>query len=444
MYPHPQPMNYGNNNYFYPPQQTQQQLPVYPQTPQRPQQQTQQQPMSVKVRYKDLIRRFTVPYSCTLDEFYQHLSKSFQMEIKSSTHLVNYKDNEDDMIVTTSEEEWLDAKNSFSTPCMQVSLKEKAPIQKPKDLLKLVAKENQPSTVNTAVTKETQPPLTSSPKQVSPKKVEQVPIVAQQQKQPESTLPTNTQTNPISNVQLSNPIQQTATVMNDSAFTGFVALNTSQQATPYSARFASDVNLPDNSAVYVNQQVTKIWKVVNPGSVTWPSNVQLHCRDSKTLPFEIVSSNVPIAGPNQSVEVSVTFIPRKVGPLKGFFKLCSGDIQFGHTFWLELNVHPIPVAEAPQQQQQTINQVVEQVRDLKIDDIKEFDSDDESDEDETTTTDFEDERFNALKEKYQFQLDVLGNMGMTNQKVLVNILDQNGGDITSTIQEFILLSSKMQ
>src|SRR3989338_595385 len=165
MYPHPQPMNYGNN-YFYPPQQTQQ-PPVYPQIPQRPQQQTPQQPMSVKVRYKDLIRRFTVPYSCTLDEFYQHLSKSFQMEIKSSTHLVNYKDNEDDMIVTTSEEEWLDAKNSFSTPCMQVSLKEKAPIQKPKDLLKLVAKENQPSTINTAVTKETQPPLTYSPKQVS-------------------------------------------------------------------------------------------------------------------------------------------------------------------------------------------------------------------------------------------------------------------------------------
>lgn len=415
MYPHQhqQPMY---NNYGGYPFQQQQQPPVQQQFIQ----QQQQQQISVKVKYRETIRRFTVPSTCALNEFYQHVSKSFQLEINASTHLVQYKDNEDDLIVTTSEEEWTYAKNSFSTPCMQVTLKDKV-VQK-KEVKKEV-------------------PVTLTQKPSSPQKQ---PETVSNQTTQSPKLPTTTQnpiqTQPLPVVTLPQP-SNPATVMEDSL--GFVALNTSQQPSPFVARFSSDVNLPDGSAIYVNQQITKTWKVVNPGSTPWPSNVQLHCRDSKTLPFEIVSSTVPVAAPNQSVEVSVAFIPRKVGPLKGYFKLCSGEIQFGHTFWLDLVVHQLPVAEAPQQQDPTINQTIQQVRDLKIDDIKEFDSDDEDSDDEETSN-FEDERFNALKEKYQFQLDVLSNMGMTNQKTLVNILEQNSGDVSATIQQFILLSSKME
>ncbi|EFC45432.1 PB1 domain-containing protein [Naegleria gruberi] len=394
------------------------------------------QQLSVKVKLNDTIRRFSVPSSCTLIEFYQQVSKAFQLNIDITTHLVQYKDNEDDLIVTTSEDEWNYAKKSFSTPCMQVTLKEKV-IPKKKEQPTQPVKKEIPITTPPTATIQPQPITPQKPS--SPQKQPESPIQPTQPIQPKSSSPQPVLIQPSSVTTQQQPTHPTtATVMEDSM--GFVALNTSQQPTPFVARFSSDVNLPDGSSVYINQEITKTWKIVNPGSTNWPSNVQLHCRDSKALPFQIVSSNVPVASPNQSVDVSVTFIPRKLGPLKGYFKLCSGDIQFGHTFWLDLVVHPLPVAEAPQQQQQSVDQTIQQVRDLKIDDIREFDSDDEDSDEE----DFEDERFNALKEKYQFQLDVLSNMGMTNERALVDILEQNGGDVSQTIQQFILLSSKMQ
>lgn len=93
-------------------------------------------------------------------------------------------------------------------------------------------------------------------------------------------------------------------------------------------RFIADVNIPDNTVVAPGQKFTKTWRVRNNGNTTWqPGFLLSHFQDNALGSVESVP--LPLAAPNETVDVSVTFTaPTVPGTYRSIWKAKNKDGQF--------------------------------------------------------------------------------------------------------------------
>ncbi|KAG2385794.1 hypothetical protein C9374_002943 [Naegleria lovaniensis] len=419
-------------------------------------------PINIKAKYKDSIRRFQ-GINLTLDQLFQILSINFHASITRENSLIKYKDDEGDLITTTNEDEWKEALRHFSSPVLYLEIAEK----------------KQPSSKPSLPQQSTQARPLVQHQQQQPQQPLGLPLGLQQQQPPRSSTPTQQVVRPTSpqkqtptqqtnvlpqqplpvQAQPQQPIQQQVAQQppqNVEQSWNFAAVNTSVDASHWSSKFIRDISFPDGSDVPMNQPVTKTWLIRNTGQNQWPENVCLLCKDENPS-YEIRYSHVPRALPGQDVEASVTFVPKKPGLTKGYFRLASGKEQFGHLCWFELNVLPqqqvppqvqqqplfptLPQQQVPpQQQQQPLPP--QSSNDLSIEGIHDV-SDDEDDMEEST---FDQSRMQALYEKYSLQLDNLKQFAIlkdNNKDELVEILEANNGDWIKAMQEYVMRSSQI-
>ncbi|KAF0978118.1 hypothetical protein FDP41_002633 [Naegleria fowleri] len=455
--------------------------------------------VNIKAKYKDSIRRLPIHSSLTLDQLLQVLSTSFHATITRENSVIKYKDDECDLITTTNEEEWKEAVRNFSSPVLYLEIVEKKVVTKASSTPPVATTTQQPSKPSSVQPQQTPQFSMNLPNQsggsnialMQQKQQPQQPVVTtgssspppqQQQEQKPQTPTQQQQQKPETNVPPQQviqvqPQQQPSTIIppqqqpsqqvpppqpqqpsqNVEHSWSFAAVNTSVDATNWSSKFVRDVNLTDGSSVIVNQPVTKAWALKNTGTTQWPDNICLFCKDENPT-YEILGSQVPRALPGQDVEASVTFIPKKIGNIKGYFRLAAGKSQFGHLCWFELNVMPqVSQQQQPQMQppiQPVVPTIPQQVpppqsqqkqqlpprNDLSIEGIHDV-SDDEEDLEE-----FEQSRMQALYEKYSLQLYNLEQCGILegrNKDELVEILEANNGDWMKAMQECITRSSQI-
>lgn len=112
---------------------------------------------------------------------------------------------------------------------------------------------------------------------------------------------------------------------------------------PPQAKFVCDVSLADNAPVVAGSEVTKVWRVKNPGARAWPEGTKL-VNVGGNLPVKDREQAVDaLAGPGESVNVSlrVPVPPQFVGQGTSYWRLATSEgAQFGHRFWLSLQVSP--------------------------------------------------------------------------------------------------------
>ena len=378
--------------------------------------QTQQPaPIQVKAKYKETIRRFKIDRSTSLDQFLsQTLAKAFDMEnISINDFYLTYVDDEKDQITLTTDLEWTDAKTHFSTPALIVTLCDKTPIKTGQDVLKEIKKAKQGKTVSqpTAITPE-QPIVPQQPTMVPPVQQQQPPVIAQQ--------PLTVQKPPVANQQPQQQLEQSW---------NFTVLNTSQAPTEYAAKLEKDVTYPDRSVVNADTIITKTWKVRNTGNTQWPENIKLVCKDFEPS-FSILSTHIPAAQPNESVDVSVTIkTPSKPFLMRGNFRLSVNGIDVGQLLWFEVDVK--------------VNKPIQQVpvRDLQVADINDVESDSDDEDDG-----LEEARMNGLLQKYAVEIDrmhqLTGLVGDHSKRINVaKILEENNGDFNKAMDSFIVHSS---
>jgi len=107
------------------------------------------------------------------------------------------------------------------------------------------------------------------------------------------------------------------------------------------AEFGQDVNYPDGSIIPSATTITKVWRMKNTGSVTWPEGSKvIFLRGNRELLGEVEEFAVPLAKPGEAVDVSCPIIvPAKAGPYSAYFRLADKErAVFGHRFWVEFDV----------------------------------------------------------------------------------------------------------
>ncbi|KAG0140743.1 hypothetical protein CROQUDRAFT_718497 [Cronartium quercuum f. sp. fusiforme G11] len=105
------------------------------------------------------------------------------------------------------------------------------------------------------------------------------------------------------------------------------------------ARYVSDLNLADGTAVSAGSRFTKIWLVHNSGSVSWPVGTQIAFTGGFSNGAGTAFS-VPSALPNEVVEVAVdSMAPDESGEYCQFWRLMNpSGVKFGDRLWLRLKV----------------------------------------------------------------------------------------------------------
>ena len=105
-----------------------------------------------------------------------------------------------------------------------------------------------------------------------------------------------------------------------------------------SARFVSDVNLSDRSAVPTGATLVKRWLVSNDGAVAWPAGSKLiFIRGDREL-ADAEETPVPLAQPGQTVEIATLLrVPNTPGRYQAYFRLTNADrMPFGQRMWVDL------------------------------------------------------------------------------------------------------------
>lgn len=156
----------------------------------------------------------------------------------------------------------------------------------------------------------------------------------------------------------------------------------------YKMSLVDDVTIPAESKVVRNSMLTKIWRVVNSGTIPWPSGVTLSHIGGDSIPFltpQILKDDV---APNETIDLELNFlVPDTVGRYISHFKLITPENeQFGQRLYLD------------------------------IDSIENY---------EKEPTDNDD-------------LDKLRQMGfMHDEQYLLNLLKENNGNISATIESIL-------
>jgi hypothetical protein len=158
-------------------------------------------------------------------------------------------------------------------------------------------------------------------------------------------------------------VSQTPTVSEIGTFTPIptdTALAATQPATATGtsipcnfASFVSDVTIPDNTSITVNQGFTKTWRLKNVGSCTWTSGYQLvfDSGDQMGGPASQQLTNGSVA-PGQTIDVSVNLTaPASPGTYKGNWKLREpGGALFGLStgaFWVQIKAESVASVDWP-------------------------------------------------------------------------------------------------
>ena len=127
---------------------------------------------------------------------------------------------------------------------------------------------------------------------------------------------------------------------------GPTATNTSPALPCNRASFVSDVTIPDDTSIELNQTFTKIWRLKNVGTCTWTSGYQV-VFDSGDLmggPAAQQLTNGTVA-PNQTIDVSIDLkAPGTAGTYKGNWRLREpGGTLFALStgpFWVQIKAQP--------------------------------------------------------------------------------------------------------
>jgi len=103
---------------------------------------------------------------------------------------------------------------------------------------------------------------------------------------------------------------------------------TSAVTSCYGLTFASDVSIPDNTAVTPGQSFTKTWKVKNSGSCGWDAGFKFAFVNGEamggttyTVPSSVAAGAV--------VDISVAMVaPNKTGTIRGDWRMSTASGQF--------------------------------------------------------------------------------------------------------------------
>jgi len=124
------------------------------------------------------------------------------------------------------------------------------------------------------------------------------------------------------------------------------ATNTSPGVQCNLASFVSDVTIPDNTSIELNDTFTKVWRLKNVGSCTWTSGYQVvfDSGDLMSGPAAQQLTNGSV-GPNQTIDVSIDLkAPGSAGTYKGNWKLREpGGTVFALSsgpFWVQIKAQP--------------------------------------------------------------------------------------------------------
>jgi len=128
-------------------------------------------------------------------------------------------------------------------------------------------------------------------------------------------------------------------------------LPTESQACVNSAKFVSDVTIPDNSVIASNTVFTKTWRLMNTGSCTWDNNYLVAYISGATMSqqpgYWIVPQGQTVA-PGQTVDISVGMTaPVDNGNYASYWGLKKVDGQFmpiqgganGNSFYVKIKVN---------------------------------------------------------------------------------------------------------
>jgi hypothetical protein len=123
------------------------------------------------------------------------------------------------------------------------------------------------------------------------------------------------------------------------------------QACTDSAKFVSDVTIPDNSVITSNSAFTKIWRLKNTGTCTWDNNYLVAFVSGTTMSqqpgYWIVPQGQTVA-PGQTVDVSVGMTaPVDNGNYASYWGMKKVDGQFmpiqgganGNSFYVKIKVN---------------------------------------------------------------------------------------------------------
>ncbi len=122
-----------------------------------------------------------------------------------------------------------------------------------------------------------------------------------------------------------------------------------------SARFVSDVSIPDNTAIAAGGAFVKTWRVQNDGNCPWPAGLQAVYVSGASLSASGAQAVPPIA-PGATTDISVNMTaPAAPGAYRTTWQLQAPDgARFGRTFWAQIVVpggasstQPPPASAAP-------------------------------------------------------------------------------------------------
>jgi len=137
--------------------------------------------------------------------------------------------------------------------------------------------------------------------------------------------------------------QPAASATSAPTFTQAAAPTAANTAVPCNlASFVSDVTIPDNTGLDLNQAFTKTWRLKNVGSCSWTSGYQVvfDSGDHMGGPASQQLTNGTVA-PGQTIDFSVDLhAPGSAGTYKGNWKLREpGGVIFGLStgpFWVQI------------------------------------------------------------------------------------------------------------
>jgi next-to-BRCA1 protein 1 len=114
-------------------------------------------------------------------------------------------------------------------------------------------------------------------------------------------------------------------------------------ATKLDARFVQDVTIFDGTELAPGTSFTKIWRLRNSGSVSWPKDTQLvHVGGDELGSVDGTTLELPEEGlaPEQEVEASVDLVaPMKPGRYVSYWRLVAPfGAKFGHRVWVLIQV----------------------------------------------------------------------------------------------------------
>ncbi|CAG8647782.1 24334_t:CDS:10 [Dentiscutata erythropus] len=238
-----------------------------------------------------------------------------------------------------------------------------------------------------------------------------------------------------------------------------------------SARFVSDVNVPDGTTLVPQAQFRKVWAMSNDGDIVWPENTMVrfvggHRMFNDSLRSDQNGDYGSIVGslePGKNVYVSVDLqAPAEPGKYISFWRLTDNEGNlFGHKIWCEIKVEAddqsssmsssmiFPVLNYDQKSTQSAASSVQSPVSTSEDDkvivssqnsVKSTATELQTEivdlENNTTVSDgFKDEPTKEIM--YQEEISKLADMGFTDTEMTYNLLLAFDGNIDKVIDSFM-------